>query len=61
MYIPANIYLFKVNIRNTRNRCEICSKLTKKTTKERPNLSKIYIVDFEQVNVSWDVFFDRCK
>ena len=61
MYIPANIYLFKVNIRNTRNRCEICSKLTKKKTKERPNLSKIYIVDFEQVNVSWDVFFDSCK
>ena len=25
---PANIYLFKVNNRNTRKRCEICSKLT---------------------------------
>ena len=24
---PAKIYLFKVNIRNTRKRCEICSKL----------------------------------
>ena len=24
---PANIYLFKVNYRNTRKRCEICSKL----------------------------------
>ena len=27
---PANIYLFKVNISNTRKRCEIRSKLTKK-------------------------------
>ena len=26
--IPAGIYLFKVNNRNTRTRCEICSKLT---------------------------------
>ena len=25
---PAGIYLFKVNNRNTRTRCEICSKLT---------------------------------
>ena len=29
--IPANIYLFKVNNKNTRKRCEICSKLTIKT------------------------------
>ena len=28
---PDNIYLFKVNDRNTRKRCEICSKLTIKT------------------------------
>ena len=26
---PANIYLFKVNNKNTRKRCEICSQLTK--------------------------------
>ena len=25
---PAGIYLLKVNNRNTRTRCEICSKLT---------------------------------
>ena len=30
---PANIYLFKVNNKNTRKRCEICSKLTIKTSK----------------------------
>ena len=28
--IPANSYLFKVNNRNIRKRCEICSKLTVK-------------------------------
>ena len=28
---PANIYLFKINNRNSRKRCEICSKLTIKT------------------------------
>ena len=31
----ANIYLFKVNNRNSRKRCEICSKLTLKTTEWR--------------------------
>ena len=29
---PANIYLFWVNNRSTRTRCQICSKLTIKTT-----------------------------
>ena len=28
--IPANIYLFKVNNRNARKRCELCSKLRKR-------------------------------
>ena len=34
---PAGIYLFKVINRNTRTRCEICSKLTIKIPK-RPHL-----------------------
>ena len=34
---PASVYLLKVNTRNTRKRCEICSKLTIKTP-ERRNL-----------------------
>ena len=42
-YHSANIYLFKVNNRNTRKRWEICSK-------EGSN-KNISIVDFEQVNV----------
>ena len=33
--VPANISLFKVNNRNTRKRCEICSKLTIKTPERR--------------------------
>ena len=28
-HVAANMYLFKVSIRNTRKRCEICSELTK--------------------------------
>ena len=32
---PANIYLFKVNNRSTRKKCEICSKLTIKTPERR--------------------------
>ena len=32
---PANIYLFKVNNRNTRKRCEIYSKLTIKIPERR--------------------------
>ena len=32
---PANIYLFKVNNRDIRKRCEICSKLTIKIPERR--------------------------
>ena len=32
---PVKIYLFKLNNRNTRKRCEICSKLTIKTPERR--------------------------
>ena len=32
---PADIYMFKVNNRNTRTRCEIRSKLTIKTPERR--------------------------
>ena len=41
--------MFKVNSRNTRKGCEIYSKLTIKTP-----VCSVFIVDFEQVNVSWD-------
>ena len=38
--LPANIFLFKVINKNTRNLV----------------FSSIFIDDFEQVNVSWDTF-----
>ena len=41
--------MFKVNNRNTRRRCEICSKLTIKTPYFTPR-SSVFIVNFEQVN-----------
>ena len=38
--IPANIYLFKVNNRNTRKWCKICSKLTIETLERCQLVSK---------------------
>ena len=37
---PTGIYLLKVNNRNTRTRCEICSKLTIKTPERRRTSSR---------------------
>ena len=48
-YIPADIYLLKVDNRNTRTGFEICLKLTIKTP-ERRRRSSVSIVNFEQVN-----------
>ena len=48
---PASNYLFKVNNRNTRTRCEICSKLTIKTPERRQwGLSGVFIVSFEHIS-----------
>ena len=38
---PANIYLFKVNNRNNRKRCEACSKLTIKTPESYVSFSNV--------------------
>ena len=62
-------YMFKVNNRSTRRKCEICSKLTIKIPERRhcrrsgifivnfehftPS-STVSIVNFEQVNAGWD-------
>ena len=54
--------MFKVNDRNTRTRCEICSNLTIKTPEQRHwhrsdvfilNFEHNSIVNFEEVNASW--------
>ena len=54
---PAGNYMFKVNNRNTRARCEICSKLTINIPERRQRLwtyftrcSSVPIVNFEHVN-----------
>ena len=50
---PAGIYLLKVNNRNTRTRCEICSKLTIKIPERRQwRLSGVFIFNFEHVSCS---------
>ena len=70
IYYPSNIiYMLKVNERNIRKRCEICSKLTITTPARRQldrfgvcsvnvrDISHLFlvfaIVAFEQVNVRW--------
>ena len=46
---PAVIYLLKVNNRNTRTRCEICSTLTTKTPEQRQwRRSGVFVVNFEK-------------
>ena len=48
--ISAGIYLFKVNSRNTRARCEICLKLTIKTRERcQCHRSGVLIVNFEHI------------
>ena len=49
--VPASQYLFKVNNRNTRIRCDICSKLTLKTHELRNwRCSNVVIVNFEHMS-----------
>ena len=60
---PASNHMFKVNNRNTRTRCKICSKLTIKTPEKSLlslycslqtyfiTYSSAFIVNFKQVNV----------
>ena len=51
---PASICLFKINNRNTRKRCEICSELTIKTHERRQwRCSVVFIVNFEHI---WFLF-----
>ena len=48
---PAGIYVLNVNNRNTRTRCEKCSKLTIKTPERSPwRQSDVFIVNFEHIS-----------
>ena len=51
----AGIYLLKVNNRNTRTRCEICSQLTIKTPKRRQQIA--YFRSFQMVSDCFSLFF----
>ena len=54
---PANIYLFKVNNKNTRKMCETCSKLTIKTPERcQWRRSVVFIVKFEHISHLFLVF-----
>ena len=53
----AGIYVPKVNNRNTRTRCEICSKLTVKTPERRQwHRSGVFVVEFEHISHFVPVF-----
>ena len=48
---PAGIYMFKVNNRNTKARCETCSNSTIKTTERLHwRRSGVFIVNFEHIS-----------
>ena len=56
--LPVGIYLLKVNNRNARTRCKICSKLTIKTPERRHwRLSGVFIINFEHISHLVLVFF----
>ena len=69
---PADIYLIKFNNRNNRKRCEICSKLTIKTSEQRNvndvvlvHISHLFLVfllySTEKINICWVLTFSPCK
>ena len=50
VYSPGNIYLFKVNYRNIRKRCKICSNLTIKTEERRRRRRRsVFVVNLEHI------------
>ena len=49
MELPAGNYLLKLNNRNTRTRCEICSKLTIKTSERLLVIPDMYCIDRNQL------------
>ena len=55
LFCSTGIYLLKVNNRSIRTRCEICSKLTIKTSERRR--SGVFIVNFEHISYLVLVFF----
>ena len=58
--IPAGNYMFKVSNRDTRTRCEICSKLTIKAPHQRQWLiALVFLLLNLSRNTSWDNSFNH--
>ena len=58
--IPAGNDMFKINNRNTRTRCKICSKLTIKTPQRRQwRRSGVFFVNFEHISHLVSVFLEQ--
>ena len=50
-HIPADNYMFKVNNKNTRTKCKICTKSTIKIPERRQcRRSGVFIVNFELIS-----------
>ena len=65
IFFPAGIYLLKVNKRNTRTRCETCSKLTIRISERRQTsyftlYSSVSTVNFEHVIDDWVIYAFAC-
>ena len=56
MLNPEGIYLLKVNNRNTRTRCKICSELIKTLKRCHWRRSRVFIVNFEHISHFFLVF-----
>ena len=46
---PAATYMLKANNKNTRTRCNMCSKLTMKTPERCRRRSGVFVVNFEHI------------
>ena len=57
MHFPAGNYMFKVNNRNSKTGCEICSRLTIKTPERHHcGRSGVFIVNFDHISHLFVVF-----
>ena len=57
MHFPAGNYMFKVNNRNSKTGCEICSRLTIKTPERHHcGRSGFFIVNFDHISHLFVVF-----
>ena len=57
MHFPAGNYMFKVNNRNSKIGCEICSRLTIKTPERHHcGRSGVFIVNFDHISHLFVVF-----